>query len=405
MAETGTEQTGPKKKAPKRKKKSKAKTEDAPAVPEHPEEVLALAPIESGVSEVWAVEAAKGIENLLHVAEIFSSSGLVPKRYKGQKNDCAIVIAMALKYGADILGFMQNVYVVHGTPGMESKLAIALVNMSGVFKGPIQYKMSGKIGAQDRACVAWGVDAKSGDRCEMSCSIADATRAGWTKPVPFRDGKGSMPSKWTVMPEMMLRYRSAMNMIRVYHPEILFGMKTVAELEDIGPREVDAEVVSPHRDEIREAVSSATASTPRLASPPADEKPLSESIAESATPVAGAQQGGMNGQEPARRGTMSAAPAPNVAADGQMSLGAATAPKETLPPADETPKRDGRFAVLDAQEPTTDDEMRAERKAVVTLYSDLARQHGEELKPLSSTMTGTLKDECRRLIKAMDLLI
>ena len=77
-----------------------------------------------------------------------------------------------------------------------------------------------------------------------------------------------------------------------------------------------------------------------------------------------------------------------------MSLGAVA----------DAPTRDSRFAVLDAPEPKTDEEMRVERIAVVTLYSDLARQAGEELRKISTTTTGTLKDECRRLVTEMDLL-
>lgn len=367
--------TGTGHKAKKKKKKGK------PKQPEPEQESLALEEIQAGVGEIWSVEAAKGLDNLMRVAEVFSNSGLVPDRYKGKANDCAIVIAMALKHGADVLGFMQNVYVVYGTPGMESKLAIALVNNAGVFKGPIQYKMTGEKNAQDRECTAWGVDAKSGEKCEMSCSIADANRAGWTKPVPLRNGKGTIPSKWTVMPEMMLRYRAAMNLIRVYHPEILFGMRTVAELEDIGPREVDVEVIPPHHDEIRGAVKTATESpTKVLAAPASDDKPLSESLADSSTPVDGAQQGS---QEPTPAST-----------SDQMPLGAVTG----------APPRDPRFAVLDAEMPQTDAETRKERVAVVKLYSDLARQAGGERKDISTTTTGTLKDECRRLIVEMDLL-
>ena len=363
-------------KAAKKKSRKKAK-----AKPEPEQESLALETIQSGVGEVFAIEAAKGLDNLMRVAEVFSGSGLVPDRYKNKPKDCAIVIAMALKHGADVLGFMQNVYVVYGTPGMESKLAIALVNNAGVFKGPIQYKMTGAKGAQDRECTAWGIDTKSGEKCEMSCSIGDANKAGWTKPVTLKKG-GTIPSKWVVMPEMMLRYRAAMNLIRVYHPEILFGMRTVDELHDIGPRDVDVEVMPPHRDEIKEAVSAATASSaPQLPAPAPDEKPLSESLADSSTPVEGAQQGGPE-------------PEPATSTEGRTTRDVGA----------DAPPRDPRLAVLDAPEPQNDADMRSERVAVVTLYSDLARKAGEERMDISSTTTGTLKTQCRRFVKELDLL-
>jgi hypothetical protein len=48
--------------------------------------------------------------------------------------------------------------------------------------------------------------------------------------------------------------------------------------------------------------------------------------------------------------------------------------------------------------------MVAQRGKVVPLYSDLARQAGEEKLPISTTRTETLMNECRRIIKDLDLL-
>ena len=121
----------------------------------------------------------------------------------------------------------------------------------------------------------------------------------------------------------------------------------------------------------------------------------------------------MNGQEPKPAPHMSTAPAPE--AEGQMSLAESTAPKETLPtqeeipdytpPPEAKPPTDKRFTVLssDCPEPKTAEEMRAERVAVVTLYSDLARQTGEERMDVLTTMTGTFKTACLRLVKELDL--
>jgi hypothetical protein len=44
-------------------------------------------------------------------------------------------------------------------------------------------------------------------------------------------------SKWKTMPDVMLRYRAASFFGRLYAPEVLNGMKTVEEIEDIGPEE------------------------------------------------------------------------------------------------------------------------------------------------------------------------
>jgi hypothetical protein len=46
-------------------------------------------------------------------------------------------------------------------------------------------------------------------------------------------------SKWKTMPELMLRYRAAAFFGRLYAPEILMGMKTVEEIEDVVDLEPD----------------------------------------------------------------------------------------------------------------------------------------------------------------------
>jgi hypothetical protein len=51
------------------------------------------------------------------------------------------------------------------------------------------------------------------------------------------------------MPQLMLRYRAAALLVRLYCPEVLMGYQTAEELEDVnggarGPRVIDAGTVS-----------------------------------------------------------------------------------------------------------------------------------------------------------------
>lgn len=386
---------------------------------EEPIESTALATVGSpAVTELWAIGAEKGYDHLLRVADIFAHSNLVPERYRctcgkrgdactcGKVGDCSIVTAMALKHRADILGFMQKVYVVYGTPGMESQLAIALVNQAGVFEGPIDYEFEGQEGSQERKCTAWAIERRTGRRVERSVSIADANRAGWTKPVKLKGG-GTMPSKWVEMPEDMLIYRSAMKLIRTYHPEILFGMYTVDELEEIGPKTIDAEVVHPNREENLRRIGGTP--TAKLPGPGTQEVPLRDSIAASAVPVDGAQQGA---RTPAVKKT--------IASTGE---GALMGPE--IPPSDD-PSQSSLFessgkmpsdAALDAAfpenpfaeeleillqpSPTTTEGMKAERLRVAEIYTTLAQKADVPLLSISSTATKILKAEGLKLIEQL----
>jgi len=365
------------------------------APPEAPaQKELALAEFTPGVTDMWAVGAEKGYEHLMKVADVFSHSGLVPDRYRctcrkrgedcdcGATNDCAIVIAMALKHRADILGFMQKVYVVYGTPGMESQLAVALANTSGVWTAPIAYKMTGTEGEMDRKCTAWAIDRKSMERCERSCSMEDANKSGWTKPVKLKGG-GTMPSKWVTMSEDMLRYRAAMKLMRTYHPEILLGMNTVDELHEIGPRDIEIQVL----DERKQAIAAKVGAAQRQIAAPRteeDEKPISEVMADSAKVVE---------TEPAP-----AAKEPPAANGKQESLLEQPKTEASEPHSSSLSIEDLLAADMSAM---NDGQMREHRQAVVAHYRDLCEGAGESPKDPTTTRTSTLVGECKRLLEVL----
>ena len=119
--------------------------------------------------------------------------------------------------------FMQKSYIVHGRPGIEAQLKIALVNARGPFTGPIQWRMSGE--GKSRKCTAFAVHRDTGETCEYTIDWATVEAQEWNKP-----GKNGFPSRWTTMPDKMFRYRSASWLIDLYCPEVTLGLATVDEL-------------------------------------------------------------------------------------------------------------------------------------------------------------------------------
>lgn len=164
------------------------------------------------------------LNQLWRLAKIFSDSTMVPSHFQKHHEDCFIACQMALRLRVDPFMLMQSTYVVHGRPGMEAKLVIALANARGCFKGPIQYDMSGE--GESRSCTAFAIHKSDGSRCEMTVSMATARAEGWAS---------KAGSKWKTIPDLMLRYRSASWLVRTYCPEVMVGLMTRDELEDIGP--------------------------------------------------------------------------------------------------------------------------------------------------------------------------
>lgn len=163
-------------------------------------------------------------EHLQRVATMFSKSGMVPDLFKGNVAACAVGIQLAQQLQVAPFMLFQKMYIIGGKPGIEAQLAIAVANQRGVFTAPIEYEFSGDNKDKTRTCTARAVLAKSKTPISMTIDWPIVQSEGWDK-------KGG--SKWNTMPDQMFRYRSAMWLIRTYCPEVLFGMYSTEELDDM----------------------------------------------------------------------------------------------------------------------------------------------------------------------------
>jgi len=162
-------------------------------------------------------------------ATALSRTSFVPEAYRGKPDDCLIAIDTAMRLNVAPLMLLQNSYIVHGRPGMEAKLVIALVNNSGGFTDPLDYEIDGEDPAEKSYRVrAFATRTSTGKILYGPWITWDIVKAeGW-------DGKSG--SKWKTMPGLMFAYRAAAWFARIHCPEVLMGMQTVDELEDTGDR-------------------------------------------------------------------------------------------------------------------------------------------------------------------------
>ncbi len=196
-----------------------ATAEIVPAEAGTPDEKAARLAI-AETSPFGALMTSEGVEHLWRLAKIFSASDMVPSHFRKHTENCFVAIQMAVRLHVDPMMFLQGTYVIQGKPAMEAKLAIALVNSRGPFTGPIQYTLSGE--GMGRKCIAHAVHAVTSERCEVEVTIAMAKAEGWYDRNP----------KWKNLADLMLRYRSAAWLARLYAPETLLGMVTLDEAED-----------------------------------------------------------------------------------------------------------------------------------------------------------------------------
>lgn len=163
----------------------------------------------------------QGFELAQRVAKALALSDLVPATYKGNVSNCLVAIEYSHRVNMSVLAVMQNLHIIHGKPSPSATFIIGAINTCGRF-APLKYKMSGE--GDQRRCVAWTTDA-SGEVLESpAVTIEMAKKEGW------HDRSGS---KWKTMPELMLRYRAAAFFGRLYAPEIIMGMHSAEEVEDM----------------------------------------------------------------------------------------------------------------------------------------------------------------------------
>jgi hypothetical protein len=177
------------------------------------------------------------------VAQAFATSGLVPEHFKNNTAGVFVVLHMATRLDLDPFMALQKVYMVHGRPGMEAQLIIALVNARGPFHGPIQWETDGV--GDKRQWTAYATHKATGERCEVTVTWAMVTQEGWNKDKPMKSG-GVQKSKWNTLPDLMGRYRSATFLARLFCPEVILGLSTADELEDMAIT-LDSGVTVSHR--------------------------------------------------------------------------------------------------------------------------------------------------------------
>lgn len=157
-------------------------------------------------------------------ARMLSCSALVPDSYKQSPENCLVAIDIANRMGVSPLMVMQNLYVVKGKPSWSGSFCAAAINGCGRFS-PLEYVFIGEQGKPSWGCYATAVRLSNGVRCQSDVITMDmAQMEGWlNKP----------GSKWKTMPRQMMMYRAAAFFARAHCSDILLGIPTKEEVQDV----------------------------------------------------------------------------------------------------------------------------------------------------------------------------
>lgn len=175
-----------------------------------------------------------------------AASGLVPKDFIGKPAACAIAMQMGLEIGLHPMQSLQSIAVINGRPGIFGDAALALVRASGLCSSYTQ-EILGEGDSLKAICTT----VRQGEKYTQTFGVADAKRAGlWDereKVMRWKDGKqyeAKNDAPWHRYPGRMLMFRARGYLLRDAYPDVLKGMRTIEELEDMPPeKEANASVV------------------------------------------------------------------------------------------------------------------------------------------------------------------
>ena len=155
-------------------------------------------------------------------AKSLCQSQLVPSQYQGQNGlpNCLVALEMSKRMNLSPLVVMQNLNVIHGRPTWSAQFITSNIMGCGRFKN-FDYIVQGKDESLVVQCQATRVEDNKLIK-GTAVSMRMARQEGWTK-----------NSKYSSMPELMLKNRAATFFGRQYIPDLLLGVQTSEEVIDI----------------------------------------------------------------------------------------------------------------------------------------------------------------------------
>ena len=197
-----------------------------------PEEQAIAVQSPAPIAGFWT---AGSIKQMLGVAKAISTSDIVPENYKNKPINILVAMEMAGRTNFPLLMVMQNLYVIQGKPSWSGQFCTAVVNGSGRFT-PLEFiRLLEDDQTTTKGYYCRATRLSNGQVCEGSPVTWDMVKGeGWLN----KSG-----SKWKTMPDLMFHYRAAAFFVREHCPDLLCGLQTSEEVQDVKGWEKEKETV------------------------------------------------------------------------------------------------------------------------------------------------------------------
>lgn len=184
------------------------------------------------------------LDRMMRFGQMMADGGVsVPQHLRGKPADCLAVVTQSMQWGMNPFAVAQKTHVINGALGYEAQLVNAVI----IARAPLRERLRFEWFPEG----AWSIKGKE-DKSATHGVRVYATLRGENEPrvieiTMAQVGVRNSPL-WADDPKQQLAYLATKRWARLYCPDVILGVYTPDEIEEIGASERDmgeAEVVQP----------------------------------------------------------------------------------------------------------------------------------------------------------------
>ena len=185
------------------------------------------------------------LEGMMNLARLMATSKVTIPTHLKNEGDCLAIVMQSAQWGMNPFSVAQKTFLLNGVLGYESQLVSAIINKNAPIKQRLQYEFIGNwdnvIGKTKERTSQKGntyrVNAST-PADEKGCGVkVSATMNGENKPreltLMFAQVTIRNSTLWAEDPKQQLAYLAAKKWARLYCPDVILGVYTKDEVEQI----------------------------------------------------------------------------------------------------------------------------------------------------------------------------
>lgn len=166
---------------------------------------------------------------IMEFAKVMAISGVaIPKHLRDNPGACLAVCIQAHEWQMSSFAVANKSYSVNDRLSYEAQLVNAVILRRAPIVGRFKITYSGEGPTR---------------QCKVTARLADGDEVEYTSP-KFSEITTKNSPLWKADPDQQLFYYSSRSMCRRHFPDVLLGVYTMDEMEDMTPRRASGRVVS-----------------------------------------------------------------------------------------------------------------------------------------------------------------